>query len=285
MCTIVIGSFDGVHLGHQAVVKAAIDCGERVKVITFEPIPRQLFGKSGWRRRLTIPEERCRFLGKLGISEVCVVPFDSATRELDPADFLWKNLNNETFSRLVIGYDFHFGKDRIGGKRLLENWCMEKGKDLIVVPPVENNGNPVKSQWIRDLLLDGKLDKASKLLGRRYSLSGIIVRGRKEGRRLGFPTMNIRIPCRKLVPPSGSYSGRVVFRDSVKDAAIYISSCTGWDLEVHIPGFRDETYGEKAEVLPECFLRPQEKGLSREKLIKKIKADVEKTVKAGKSWQ
>lgn len=283
MRTLTIGSFDGVHSGHKSVIRIARENAGWVTATTFEPIPRQLFGGHGWKRRLSCPGERLELLSNQGVSEVRVLPFNESVRALSPVEFLDSRLGSDMFDRIVVGYDFHFGADRGGGPDTLREWCERRGSELVVVPPTLVGSEPAKSQRVRRLVIEGDLDGAQAILGHRYFVTGVVERGQGVGRRLGFPTLNIRLPLHKLLPPPGSYVAVVRLRESgggvvYMPAAAYVPPCSGSPppVEVHVPEVElGELYGQPVRVELGRFIRPPESGLSETELREMIASDVD----------
>ncbi len=275
--TIAVGSFDGLHRGHAAVVREALDSGA-ADVVCFEPLPRQFFGTPYWKRRLTTPGERRTVLRRLGIDRIIVFPFDERTQSESPQEFLAELEGIGRVERLVVGYDFHFGSGRTGSIEMLRSWTNRLGADLEVVSPVVEDGIPVKSERIRKLLEKGMLIEASNLLGRNYSATGVVGRGHGVGRTLGFPTINVRVPRCKLVPPPGSYVALVGIQHRKLPAAVFVHPGSVGLIEAHIPFWEGDVYGESAGIEFESFLRGPAKGLSERELKKLIEKDVEKVL-------
>jgi riboflavin kinase/FMN adenylyltransferase len=258
-------------------VRAALDSGA-ADVVCFEPLPRQFFGTPYWKRRLTTPGERRSILRRLGIDEIIVFPFDERTQSESPQEFLTELEAIGRVERLVVGYDFHFGSGRTGSIEMLRSWTRRLGADLEVVSPVMENGIPVKSEWIRKLLEKGTLVAASNLLGRNYSATGVVGRGHGVGRTLGFPTINVRVPRCKLVPPPGSYVASVGIHHRKLSAAVFVHPGSVGLIEAHIPFWEGDVYGEPARVEFESFLRKPAKGLPEHELKKLIEEDVERVL-------
>ncbi|OPL19519.1 MAG: hypothetical protein AVO35_10170 [Candidatus Aegiribacteria sp. MLS_C] len=246
MRTVTIGNFDGVHLGHMKVLEEAMSCGGPVTAVCFEPVTRQYFNPGRWSRRLTTSWERFSILKDRGVDRVQLVPFHSGTATQGPGEFLEELLDGTDTGRVVVGYDFHFGIRRTGTVELLERWCTSRGIGTIIVPPLEIGHEPVKSERIRLLLDRGETVQANGLLGRPYSLTGVVARGKGLGRELGFPTLNLRVACCKLLPVSGSYCGYVYSTDVGERmaAAVFVPGTEGGPVEAYVPGRRlDEVYG------------------------------------------
>jgi riboflavin kinase/FMN adenylyltransferase len=235
--TVTMGNFDGVHLGHLEVAARALDSGERTAAVCFEPVTRQYFSRDAWRRRLTTVWERYTVLMGAGMDRVELIPFHKDTVQRGPDDFLEELHGRLSFSRIVVGYDFHFGRNRSGTAEYLQRWCTSRGIDTIIVPPLEIRGEPVKSERLRLLLEKGDLEYAGELLGRPYSLTGVVARGKGLGRELGFPTLNIRVPACKLLPMSGSYCGHVYSGDGAgrMTAAVFVPDRAAGPVEAHVP--------------------------------------------------
>lgn len=246
MRTVTIGNFDGVHLGHLKVLEEAMESVGPVTAVCFEPVTRQYFHPGSWNRRLTTSWERYCILKDRGVERVELVPFHSGTAAQGPGEFLEGLLEGTDTDRIVVGYDFHFGSRRAGTVDFLERWCTSRGIDAIIVPPLEMGLEPVKSERIRFLLDMGEMVMAGGLLGRPYSLTGVIARGKGLGRDLGFPTLNLRVPGCKLLPVSGSYCGYVYSADGGERmaAAVFVPETEGGPVEAYVPGRRlEEAYG------------------------------------------
>jgi len=284
MLTLALGAFDGIHLGHASVIRSALSLDADASVACFEPIPRQFFGGRSWNRRLTTPGERRAAIGAAGVHEVLTVPFDAATVSMSPEDFLDTLMLRMPFGRLVVGWDFHFGSGRSGTPARMERWCTSKGVDSMIVVPFEIGGEPVKSGRIRDLLGRGDLQGCRDLLGRCYAAEGPCARGRGAGRELGFPTLNLRVPACKMLPPPGSYAGLVALEDEGEDlpAAVFVhpDGAGGFrgPVEAHVPGRRLDAYGRAAEVSFVARLREPVRSPSTGELRDLIAGDVEKTL-------
>jgi riboflavin kinase/FMN adenylyltransferase len=218
------------------VVARALGSGNGTVAVCFEPVTRQYFSGEPWRRRLSTTWERYMMLTGLGVSSVELVPFREDTVRMGPDEFLSGLLRRLPFRRLVVGYDFHFGRNRSGTVEYLQRWCTSRGIVTIIVPPLEIRGEPVKSERLRLLLEKGDLEEAGELLGRPYSLTGVLARGKGLGRQLGFPTLNVRVPGCKLLPMSGSYCGYVYSGDGTAGmtAAVFVPERATGPVEAHV---------------------------------------------------
>lgn len=276
-----VGAFDGIHAGHLAVIRAALEISPEAGVACFEPLPRQYFSSPGNSLRLTTPAERSRILARSGIRTVTAFPFDEATRNAGPDEFLEMLSGLRPFDHLVVGYDFHFGRGRSGGVSLLGKWCAERSLGLTVVPETLLDGDPVKSETVRCLLRTGDLETVSRMLSRRYSASGPVARGRGEGRRLGFPTLNAAVPRAKLLPPPGSYAVLVRAEGLSGPAAAFIPEGRPGLVEAHVPGWSGDLYGSVLEIEFVEMLRRPEK-LTKDELRRRIEGDVERMMEVMK---
>jgi riboflavin kinase/FMN adenylyltransferase len=272
--TLVIGSFDGIHLGHSEVVREALRRDSEAAVVCFEPIPRQRFGFPEWNRRLTTPLERISRLGDLGVGSVEALCFDQRMSEKDPEQFLSELAGKGHVERIVVGYDYHFGRGRSGGIETLKSWCRRRGIEVVIVGPVMLEERPVKSERIRTLVDEGMLGEVTKLLGRRYSALGPVCRGKGVGKRIGFPTMNLRVPRCKLLPPEGSYAG--LWEGS--PVAVFVPRTRKGLVEAHSPQGLRLPYGSVAEIEFVEFLREPESGLDDDRLAELIKNDVNRVM-------
>ncbi len=276
-----LGAFDGLHPGHMKVIEAA---GPSPGIVFFEPIPRQAFAGGGWRERITTAGERYEMLRDKGLDSIITLPFDGHMAETSPEEFVEILADIGLFSGYVVGYDFRYGKGALGNTETLRGGLCKHGLSLIVVNPRTIGSLPVKSGRIRSYIREGNLEEASLLLGRSYGATGVVARGRGLGRKLGFPTLNIRVPGSKLLPPAGSYAafaGKGCFR---RKAVAFV--VPGKNLiEVHVPSMRGELYGERFSVELVSFIRAPEPVGSEDELKRKITEDLRISMEVLKEWQ
>lgn len=278
MDTITIGNFDGIHKGHLKVIERTKSFGGETGLVCFEPVARQYFTNNTWSRRLTTSFERATILKKLGMSNIHLIPFDTETVEKSPDEFLYELLKWGYINRIVVGYDFHFGRNKSGSVEYLSQWCTSREIDTIIVPPLECDEGPVKSERIRLLLENGELQAAEKLLGRHYSVIGVVSRGKGLGKQIGFPTLNIRVPACKLLPESGSYAGYVDSGDvnGHMPAAVFVPDSATGPVEAHLVNHRSgDVYGSIMKVSFVKKLRMTASSLNTEELRELIADDVE----------
>lgn len=256
---VTVGTFDGVHRGHAAVLaeirRRAHASGRRSVLVTFDPHPLQVVRPESAPPLLCTPEEKLELLALSGVDFVVVLRFDRALQQLAPERFVREILLDRlAMADLVIGYDHGFGHGRRGDVALLRELGNRWGFAVDVVPPVLVDGGPVSSSRVRDALRRGAVDEAARCLGRPYSLRGPVVRGLGRGRHLGFPTANLRIDhSDKLVPAPGIYAVRAAFDGCRRDGVLHLGPRPAFadappSIEVHLFDFDDDLYGRSLTV-------------------------------------
>ena len=257
-----IGFFDGVHRGHcsllSQVVRQAAQRNRQSTVVTFDIHPRQLVNPDFQPLLLTTLDEKLQLLSLQGIDRVAVLHFDEQMASLSARDFmsvvLSRQLNVDT---LVLGYDSRFGHGRTAGFSDYEAYGRSMGIDVLrATPLLSDDGTPVSSSLVRNLLLSGNIAQANDALGRRYSLTGNVVEGFHEGRRLGFPTANLALADRqRLVPGRGVYAvwAELTGYSEPMPAMMNIGTRPTYNgssqtLEVHIIGYEGDLYGQDITV-------------------------------------
>lgn len=211
---VTVGSFDGLHLGHRAVLeeiaRRARRTARRSVVVTFTPHPLEIVNPQAAPPLLTLDDERRELLAQSPVDAVAFLPFTRALSRYSPEEFVALLLERFHLRELVIGHDHGFGRGRAGDVRLLQELGTRHGFAVDVVPAVQVDGREVSSTLIRRALAGGDLATAARHLGHRYSMTGRVIRGAGRGRALGFPTVNLAEPDRrKLLPPDGVYAVRV----------------------------------------------------------------------------
>lgn len=287
---VTVGTFDGVHAGHRAIIgeltsRAAVS-GSRSVVITFDPHPRTVVGK-GVVDELTSLEERLELIAALGVDCTLVLEFTYEFSRQSPREFWSRCLINGTGVReAVIGYDHMFGRDREAGLRELRGLGSEFGFGIRVVDPVSIDGRIVSSSRIRELLTRGDVAAAAKCLERPYAVSGTVVKGDGRGKQIGFPTANIvPAPPRKLVPADGVYFVSAdlgherwygMLNIGVRPTFVSEGKRT---VEVHLFDFHGEASGRRITVHFYQRLRGEKKFASADDLIRQLNADRESCMK------
>ena len=283
-CVVTIGNFDGVHLGHQAVIRQlnglAVKLDLPAVVMIFEPQPLEFFSPGKAPPRLSSFREKVVWLREHGIDRVICLHFHRALAELSARDFVQRLLVGQIGAKYVIvGDDFRFGKGRTGDLTLLQDMGRDLGFDAVSTETLMGNGERVSSSHIRALLAQGEMDIAGKLLGRPYSMIGRVIHGDKRGRHLGFPTANIAIK-RSKPPMLGVYAVQVEgLHEVVYNGVANIGTRPVFQgkqvlLEVHMLDFDGEIYGKHLQVNFLKRLRSEQKFDSIELLTDQIGEDV-----------
>lgn len=279
-----IGNFDGVHQGHQRVIKRVQTLSETYAcpslVMTFEPTPKEFFMRENAPARLFTWRERYEKLKRSGCDGLLQLKFDERLANMDAFNFVRDILVDTLQIRhLVIGDDFHFGKNRSGNFSLLRSAGKELGFKLEDTQTLQLDSKRVSSTAIRDALNDGNFDLVEELLGEPYCMSGRVVHGQKLGRTLGFPTLNISVK-RQVSPLHGIYMVKVHgLSDKPLPAVASIGTRPAvngksWILEVHILEHDRDHYGQRAEIEFCCFQRPERNFPDLEKLTEQMQLDL-----------
>jgi riboflavin kinase/FMN adenylyltransferase len=256
-CLLSIGNFDGVHRGHQVIIRHLLEVARRqaapAVVLTFEPHPLSLLNPALEPTRLTTPEDRAKLLGLLGADVVLEYPTDWDLLNLTPRQFFDDIVLGELEARgLVEGPNFFFGKGRAGNVQTLAEFCTAANRSLTIVPPRTVDGEIISSSRIRKLLAGGDVKWAGKLLGRRYALVGKVTAGAQRGRTLGFPTANLT-NIRTQLPAPGVYAAWCRVNGATHPAAVSLGPnptfAEGeWKVEAHLLGFSGDLYESTAEL-------------------------------------
>ena len=289
---VTVGTFDGVHKGHQDIIakvnKESRRLGAASVLSTFEPHPRLVIQRKNLPpiTLLTTMDEKIHALQNLGIDCLVVSEF---TREFasTPAElFVRETLVKKIKMRsIVIGHDHAFGRNREGDENLLKTLGRELDFQVHVVKPRKFDDGVISSSSIRRALQDGDIEQANKYLGRAYSVGGQVVKGREQGRKLGFPTANIHIGREsKLAPKPGIYATSVVVSGRSYKSVTYIGARPTFQgdelvVEVHIDDFDKDIYGEQITINFHSFLRNDQQFFSKEELAKSIKQDKKNALK------
>lgn len=276
-CVITIGNFDGIHLGHQALLaevkKRADYLSINSAVMTFEPNPKDFFSQNKTQSRISSLREKIEFFDKVKIDRAHIIKFNKQFSQLTAKDFIKILIENLKVKEIVVGEDFSFGKRREGSLKELS----ESGIRLNIQKKVMINNQRISSTSIRELLTHDKLEEANLFIGRPYSISGKVIHGQKRGREIGFPTANIHM--RHNRPPlkgvfavkSGNYFGvaNIGFRPTFEgDNKLH--------LEVHFLNFSSNLYGQHISVNFLRKIRDEMKFSSLEDLKKQIQKDINK---------
>lgn len=279
------GTFDGVHLGHQEIlrylVRRAGEIGGVPTVVSFDPHPREVLGVEPV-PLLTTLDERAELLESLGVERFVVLPFTRDLSLLEPQAYVVDVLIGQVGLReIVIGYDHRFGRRRAGDASTLNELGKRYGFSVDVIPKHSEAGATVSSSRIRRLLEEGRAAEASRLLGRPYCLSGTVVAGEQRGRTIGFPTANVRLDdARKLIPKVGVYAVRVELANGVGYGGMMnvghrptFESEGNVSVEVHLFDFTGDLYGRTLRVDLLTRLRDERRFESVDALVEQLHED------------
>ena len=279
-----LGVFDGVHLGHQAVIAAARQragaLGGSCGVVTFDPHPiRVLAPERAPRQLLASLEHKTRLLGRLDMAFLLALEFNRALADMSAEDFLQWLVGETNIATLAVGEDWRFGKARQGDVALLRQAGAARGFEVVSVAPVMHDGERISSTRIRQTIRDGAMNRAAEMLGRSYSVEGVVAEGRQLGRTLGFPTANVVLGEEQL-PPDGVWAVRGFLEEQSWNGVANLGNRPTVDganhtLEVHLFDYSGDLYGRRLEVDFVHHLRDERKFASLDELRAQITVDSE----------
>lgn len=285
-----IGNFDGVHLGHREIFRRVVEKARALKgtavVVTFEPHPLHMLAADKAPRRLNTAEEKVRLLAASCIDLLVVLNFDRHLAEMSAEAFVRDLLVDKLgVEHLIIGYDYAFGRNRQGNAAFLKEKSRQYGFTLEVLEPVRAEQQVHSSTAIREILKDGRVAAAVSVLGRNYTLDGVVVHGDGRGRKLGFPTANLSTE-KELLPCDGVYAVKVKWRDHYYDGVINIGhrptflgdkniSGEKITLEIHLLDFQGDLYGERLRIYFVDRLRGEQKFATVDALQEAVLKDIE----------
>jgi len=281
---VTIGNFDGVHLGHQAIIRQLKKQAEKHQVpatlMTFQPNPQDFFAGNKAPAKLSRFHDKMQLLKAFGVDRVICIPFNQKLADLSANDFIDKILIHGLHAKhLVIGDDFQFGKNRQGDFHLLKEAGKKGDYDVENTPTYLIDKLRVSSTRIRQALAKGDLEKSRELLGHSYHISGKVGHGDKRGRTIGFPTANICLK-QQIAPTNGVYAVKITGLNEIQygvanlgvrptvDGSLYL-------LEIHLFNFNQEIYGKRINIHFEHYIRPEQKFEGLEKLVAQINQDAE----------
>lgn len=280
-----IGNYDGIHLGHQAILKKLISesRGKNLlsSVMTFEPHPREFFSPKLAPKRIISLREKLEYFDELKIDQVFIVNFNDEFSRKSYLEFIEILKKNIQAKKIIIGNDFRFGKHREGN---IDN-LIDCGVDVSVMNKIEYEGERVSSTIIRDSLAAGDLKRAAVLLGRSYSISGKVVHGDKRGREIGFPTANIHM-FHNRPPLKGVFAVKLNNMYGVANLGVRptIAGFSKLNLEVHLFNFSKNIYGKHAHVTFLKKIRDEIKFENIDALKKQIQIDIDNVKKFFKEY-
>lgn len=277
-----IGFFDGVHLGHQKLIKSAVRDSKKKQmqsaVITFHPHPSVVLRGTKHVKYITPLVEKQKILQTLNVDRLYMVTFNKDLSLLSPQKFIDHFIIGLNIKHLIAGFDFTYGHQ---GKGNMDNLSMY-AKDAFtysVIPKVEYEDEKISSTRIRKLLTSGHIENVNTLLGRKFSLNGVVVKGDQRGRKIGYPTANLDIRTEKFLPKSGVYAVMVKHNDQIYKGMANIgvrptfTSDVEPSVEVYILDFNRNIYGEKLEMKLLKYIRDEKKFDHVEALISQLKHD------------
>jgi riboflavin kinase / FMN adenylyltransferase len=274
-----IGNFDGVHLGHQALLAEALRQARPAVAVTFDPHPIQILRPNLVQPFLSTLADRAALLQRYGVDHVLVLQTTPALLQLTARAFFEQIVVAGLQAKaLVEGHNFAFGRNREGTIDVLNSLCAEKNVRLTLVPPQEVSGQRISSSRVRDELTAGRADIAQQMLGRPYRIAGIVGTGAKRGATLGFPTANLeQIPT--LIPGNGVYAAQATVNRKTWPAAVNIGPNPTFGenarkVEAHLIGFAEQIYGQSLGVDFFKKIRDTRAFAGVQELIAQIQADV-----------
>ena len=286
-----IGAYDGLHLGHQAVIAQvralAAKYGARSAIVTFDRHPATIVRPESAPQLLTDHDQRLELLEQTGLDLAVVLPFDEHQAQEAPLSFIERVLVRCLHTEcVVVGADFHFGRHREGNVALLREVGATYGFEVLpvqLIPRADGVDEPLSSTAIRRALAGGDVELAARLLGRPYEARGKVVQGDQRGRLLGFPTANVEVPNRVCLPADGVYAGWYLRPDRERHPCAinlgrrptFYEHADHSLLEAHLLDFDGDLYGERARVQFSHFLRSERKFEGIDALVGQLKIDVD----------
>jgi len=288
---VTIGNFDGIHLGHRAILKTVVDRakdldGEAV-VYTFDPHPRKVLRPEKAPALLTTLEQKLELLEEAGVDVVIVEPFTMEFASTGADEFVCALHERIQPVEVYVGYDFHFGREREGSMRMLTEMGPRLGFSVTIIPEVTMEDGDVNSTRIRQLLAEGDAERAERMLGRPFTIRGSVVRGDERGRTIGFPTANLA-PENEILPAAGVYAGALRTLDAGDPpagarmpAVINVGlrptfeDAHGLVAEAHLIDWSGDLYGRRVEIAFAAWLRAERRFPGVDALREQIARDVE----------
>jgi riboflavin kinase/FMN adenylyltransferase len=280
-----IGVFDGVHLGHRAVISTSAEHAQEANgtpvVVTFDPHPEKVLRPKAAPHLLTATPHKIALIRDLGVGHLLIITFDKQFAATEPEDFVQQLVkHSKPLREICVGHEWSFGRNRRGNLELLKKLGARFNFNVVGIPPVTINGELVSSTRIRQAVETGDLTKAARMLGRQYTILGSVVRGDDVGKKIGFPTANLSAHNEQF-PPNGVYLAEAkldtVIYPGVVNLGYRPTVSTGKSertLEIHLLDFDRDIYGEDLEVRFIRYLRPEKKFENIDALVRQIEADV-----------
>lgn len=280
-----LGTFDGLHLGHQKIINLAIKRAKKLGVdsalFTFATHPLKTIAPNKVPRLLTSWKQKNKIIESLGVNQIIIKSFTSKFANLPYQEFV-KSYLVDRFSvkEIIVGEDFRCGHQSKGTPKRLAGLGEEFGFKVTALPSIKINGQATGSTYIRNLVKAGRVDKVKEQLGRNFSLDCKVVKGDQRGRKLGFPTANLEPIVDYVLPPTGVYACRVILEDKTYDGVVNLGlrptfNKEEFSVEAHIFNFDEEIYGQYLELEIIAKIRGEKKFKSKEELISRIKQDID----------
>ena len=287
---VTVGSFDGVHRGHRAVIDLCVQgaraTDRRSLIVTFAQHPLSTLAPPHAPALLTTTERKIELLAETGADAIVCLPFDENLAAIEAPDFVGKVLFERLGATLVVcGYDFNFGRGGRGTAETIRTAGLQKGVQVVIVPPQVDDDQPISSTRVREALREGRIREANRLLGRAFDLDGAVVAGDRRGRRLEFPTANLLIGAGVCAPVTGVYAVRARTReDGPWKAMMNIGRAPTFGLgenrlEVHLFDFEGDLYGKRLRAEFVERMREERRFESAEALVEQLKRDREMALK------
>jgi riboflavin kinase/FMN adenylyltransferase len=281
-----IGVFDGVHLGHQAVISTSAEHARTANgtpvVVTFDPHPEKILRPEKAPHLLTATDHKVGLIRTLGVRHLLIIPFDKEFAATEPEDFVHQLVEHSNPLReICVGHEWSFGRNRRGNLELLKKLGAQFDFNVVGIPPVSVSGEIVSSTTIRRAIETGDLKKAATMLGREYTILGTVVHGDDLGKKIGFPTANLSAHSEQF-PPNGVY-----FAEARLDGVVYpglvnlgyrptmSSSRSDRILEIYLLDFDRDIYGKDLQLRFIRYLRPEQKFENVDALVRQIERDVQ----------
>lgn len=279
-----LGNFDGLHLGHLKIIKGVAARAKRLgvpsAVYTFDPHPLKVVAPLKSPPLLLDMEDKVRLIEATGIDHLIFASFTREFAEKHPRQFVEEVIVPLSVKEVWVGHDFKFGRSKTGTVEYLKELGEEFGFKVVVIEAYRKGGHIVSSSRIRSLVARGRVGEAAGLLGRRYSIKGVVVKGANIGKEIGFPTANLRVES-ELVPANGVYAAWATVGSKKLPAVLNIGRAPTFGgkettVEVHILDFGSDLYGKKMEVSFVRRLRSEKAFKSKDELVARIKKDTER---------
>ncbi len=285
-----IGVFDGVHLGHQAVISTSAQHARAANgtpvVVTFDPHPEKVLRPKTAPHLLTATPHKIALIRDLGVAHLLIITFDKQFAATEPEEFVHELVeHSKSLREICVGHEWSFGKNRRGNLKLLNQFGARFDFGVVGIPPVTVNGELVSSTTIRKAVETGDLAKAAQMLGREYTVLGTVVSGDNRGKKIGFPTANLSAHNEQF-PPNGVYFAEAKLEGVIYPGVVNLGYRPTVDtrkseriLEIHLFDFYHDIYGKDLEVRFIRYLRPEKKFESVDALVRQIGLDVKQARK------